>query len=686
MMPIDVPNLISLTYIALCLILFYAAYMGTRVHVIWILVFVSILICFFGDVRSVMLSLSSIFQTLKESYVRLFIQSSKLHPVDKFFTIMNELNSTLQTRLLGTHSSKTIAYGASVFVLIFSLQMSFAKADLNPIERVVLRLMSFPVCSILSLGIYPFFQLVDLFYEARKTQTKMKLLRGIPVYLKPRLGTYFINKELRATGPREGLEVYPNIRVPFTVERLSFLLAGGMGSGKTNWIMGILEQCYERKDRSLVLDVKGDYVEVFGDRKDVIIFGPCDARSPQWNVAVDISTHMEAQQFCESLIPKVDGPNSFFADAARDILTGAIVILQNQKPRRWGFKDVQELLGSEVRLYKLLIEFHPGALQVLGKCTFGVVVDPKTGKEREALETDRASRSVLATIRANVQLIDYLAQAWPYSESGFSIHEWIASERSDPRMVIVQFRERYKKLSEFFAAKVFDLYFKEVLSLPDSHSRRLGCFLDELGFLPQIPSFVSAVRAARSKGLRLFVGVQETGVIESTYRSDGGKEAIVNGFGNKLIGRGETPEYVEYWQRMFGKNVYKRTVITKTFVEGRVQVSRSEGEVEQESLQTGDLLSLSPASLEKGATFFAKFSGCPIVKLTWPITVREKKIPANILPDWLKRDEPLSILDAVRNRIPTEAYVLDARVQDQVLNPLNSSRSNPFDLSDLPDP
>lgn len=549
----------------------------------------------------------------------------------KNWNLYNKAFSALITKLfIQPDVLYPISYIISIiymtFISLFSASIVFSKANFISIFMHI-------NLAIFTVGIYPILSIFYFFASYVPYKTKLKLIRGVKVYFNANKGLTAIKSEIKKESPKcDGVEIYPGFSIPKPYERLNFLLAGGMGSGKTVWLLSVLEQCYKRGDKIIVLDIKGDFCQYYAGNQDVVILGPCDERSHQWAIAEDISTQLEASEFSAMLFPDPGGSGSFFCLAARDVVTGAIVCCQKMLGEKWCIEDLKSILSNNLKLYKLLEEHSPATLQTLSDC----FVEGEGGNER--LVVGKTSAGILQQIRSQSQLLDFLSNAWPtYSSESFSITKWVKTEVTPVKMVILQYRERYQNLSKFFCGQILDLYFKEILSLKDNTDRRLSCFLDELGFLPRIPAFLTAAKGGRSKGLRMFVGVQETGVIQAIYDKDGGRETIITGFSNKLIGRGETKEFAEYWCKTFGKNIYLKSSTKSTLQpNGKQSLSRDSEEVEMDTLQTGDILKIPPAGLKRGCVFFMKLAGSSVVRAAWPIVPRQKEYPDFSPAKWLK--------------------------------------------------
>lgn len=471
-----------------------------------------------------------------------------------------------------------------------------------------------------------------------------------------------------------GYRFYKELRIPKKIEVLNTLIVGGMGAGKTVFIAPITLQFYENKYPSLIVDNKGDFSQLLSGKNGVIIFSPFDARSLFWAIAEDVETELEAIEFVAQLIPVHGGSNDVFALAARDLTLGAIKYLQKTKAKKWAISEVLETISSEDFL-RILEQYHPGGVQTLKDCSY----DPETRK----LLIGETSAGFFQNVRAYLQSFDILSKAWPTSEGGFSIKKWVRGERKDILFVIVCFKQLYKEISGFFCSLVVNGFIKECLNLVESRERRIGLFLDEIGALPRINLLPDGLKLLRGMGVCTFAGVQEVGVVRKKYEVDGGTEVLINGFSSKLIGRAETPEYAEYFQRLFSKNRYKKVTRNKSIdSKGRSSISSTEEEVVEDAIATGELTSIPPASVEDGAIFYVKTSEIPtIFKLRFPVIPFERPYPASVEAEWIKNIN-IESLDNQNNNIQVNNVIEISKYKNSN-NVLNIDDLVLEDLSEL---
>lgn len=107
------------------------------------------------------------------------------------------------------------------------------------------------------------------------------------------------------------------VRVKTTAFKRGSLIIGQMGAGKTEFLNNILHQNWYT--RALIHDIKGDYVEKFYSRKDIIL-NPFDRRALTWDIFVEAQRYPQIiKPFFINLISGcVTQEKNFFTTSAAD--------------------------------------------------------------------------------------------------------------------------------------------------------------------------------------------------------------------------------------------------------------------------------------------------------------------------------------------------------------------------------
>lgn len=128
----------------------------------------------------------------------------------------------------------------------------------------------------------------------------------------------------------EGIQLSQDFKISLRRETTHGLILGAVGAGKTTIAHHILKSIFERKDKAIIVDWKGDFTAAY----PALIFNPLDPRSKRWAVALDIQTELDATAFASQMIPDAVGGSgdNFFTNAAREVFTALVIKLQKQSP------------------------------------------------------------------------------------------------------------------------------------------------------------------------------------------------------------------------------------------------------------------------------------------------------------------------------------------------------------------
>ncbi len=161
------------------------------------------------------------------------------------------------------------------------------------------------------------------------------------------------------------------IEIPEEVRTKHFMVSGGTGRGKTQFILfSQVSQIYRRildgeNVKLLIADTpKGDYSTKFDEDK-MYKLAPHEEGSISWDIASDLYNNLTAQAFWQGKIPSND-KDPIWSNAAIAVGTGATVVLQAIAPGAWNYGMLAHLLGKTgEELEPVVTKYYPEAKQVL---------------------------------------------------------------------------------------------------------------------------------------------------------------------------------------------------------------------------------------------------------------------------------------------------------------------------------
>ena len=345
-------------------------------------------------------------------------------------------------------------------------------------------------------------------------------------------------KALQSQTTQECIPITADLRIPVRYEPQHFFAIGRPGCGKSQLFYRAIDNVKYRSKKAMVYDFKGDMVQKFYDAGKDILFNPFDTRCAGWNIFNEIESQLDVRSIANSLIP-VTGNDPYWSNAARDVFAGILLACYvNDCKTNADVYDAANLPCSE--LYRLL----------------GSVPGCETGARHVAQE--KAGQSILSVMSTATQCFTYLREI----DGDFSIKKWVQDE-SDTRTV---FLTNYSEISESIKpalSLLVDLAGKRGLSLNDDRDRRLFVFLDEFGTLQNLPTIVTMLTNGRSKGLSIWLAIQDIGQIEKIYGREI-SQTIVNSCASSFTFAVSDPTTAEFLSKKIGDREVIQTHVSRS--------------------------------------------------------------------------------------------------------------------------
>ena len=401
-----------------------------------------------------------------------------------------------------------------------------------------------------------------------------------------------------------GLMPHPGFALPRASELGNFFLFGMQGSGKSTIIKGLLRQVFRRQCTALIYDEKGEYTELFLDGETCVL-SPGDVRSVYWELSKDITTHHDARTFADAIIsPATNEP--FWTDAAKILVTGALVSLIETTPS-WGWADFHKrLFGEPEKLRSALIEHFPEA-------TFFTESDQK------------ATASVQAVVATQLSWLRYIEDAKPDNAQIFSLKDWFSESKK--QKVIVKTNHANASMSASLFLTLFSMMTNKVLSLPDSKAREIWVVLDELAAISKNTALEVWLSRCRSKGARTIAGTQILSQVQQIY-GERQAETILSLFSTVYaLKLGAAGGAAETCSKLLGQRaVYSES--TTVDERGGKSVTRSEKDVPL--VQKESLIHLDAPDKKGVSGYLTLPVSRAIYKLKWPYPSLKAIAPASV--------------------------------------------------------
>lgn len=302
----------------------------------------------------------------------------------------------------------------------------------------------------------------------------------------------------------------PHLPLPKTRWTRGLILYGSPGSGKTVVLQEIVRQLIEANHRAFIYDVKGDLTACWlGMNGTVGLLCPWDKRSLVWDIGRDVRSPSQAQVFAAALVPDAGGDGKFWASAARQLLEGTLISLQNELGINWGWRTLAERLAVDSVFMAERMAKHSPMAELLVK-------DP----------TSTTTSSVLATLVGYTKMVQDLARAWSDGEDeagnfrpSISFTAWAQDKYPAKIRQLIFQAGPDRAMTTALASAILNVLTPELLSaaLPDDElGRTLALILDEASSLGPVP-FQGWIERGRSKGLIVCMAVQTLDQIKEVW-------------------------------------------------------------------------------------------------------------------------------------------------------------------------
>ena len=327
---------------------------------------------------------------------------------------------------------------------------------------------------------------------------------------------------------------FGQVYLPVGEEIKQTFVAGKPGCGKTNAFNQMLLTIRKRKQKIIVHDYKGDYVEKFYDEKrGDLLFNPLDVRSLNWCLFNDCQSVMDIEGFAAALIPNVVTSEPFWNNAARDILVGILRYCYAENKRT--NKDIWEIATQpNFVIYNAL------------RRTKGGEIGAKHLEDPEG----KTALSIMSNFMQYIKIFEYMSAM----NGDFSIRRWVKDKKESGTIFFTNYASLQHTLSPMISLFIQTIS-NTLLSQPDDLSNRVFLFLDEFGKLPNMSTIENLMTASRSKGGSVFIGVQDVAQLDKIYKPEG-RTTILNSASNRIIFNCKDHDTAKFFSVDFGDTEY----------------------------------------------------------------------------------------------------------------------------------
>lgn len=454
-------------------------------------------------------------------------------------------------------------------------------------------------------------------------------------------------------------------------ETLHFAVCGCTGSGKTLQLRQLMQSvlgtiAHDRNHRALIYDANRDltpFLHALGLGNSVFNLNPFDRRSVVWDLARDLASTADIEQFAAIIIPpNPNEHNPYFTDAARILLRCAIVALNRQLPRSWSLRDLVLCLSENGRLRSLLS------------------AQPETKDVANNFFEAREFPSVMTTLETKIRGLRTVAALWDGPRRRISLREnWI----QNGSILLLAHHPSYSEALNPMNRAIFRYLSDSLLAQADNPSVRSWIFLDEAREAGRLDGLRSLTTQGRKKGVCVVLGFQDIQGLREVYGKDGANE-LLGECNHKTLLRTDSPDTAAWMESHINRALLRAHQVG---TEGRNGKKTSTESLRIDStVLAADFLGIPITSMENGVKGLHISSRIP--KPYWTTTPlktilgRMPRIDPNIPGEDSRplSDQELRIwtdADNQRLHLQPESSPVAAQSMNEMVQPELSTRHGP---------
>ena len=309
-------------------------------------------------------------------------------------------------------------------------------------------------------------------------------------------------------------------------ETKHLLLTGTTGAGKTNMLNELLPQIRRTKNRAIIFDVTGEFVDRFFNPETDVILNPLSKYSVNWLPWNDCHTDEEFNSLAAAF---VDGEgiksDRYWEDAARSVLAQALKKEEDSK-------SIESMLQIINRAD--LKDF----------CEHFSDTDAAGYVSKEA---EKGTASVRSTLISKIEQLKILKDG-----GDFSIKDWVNGEEDSGWLFVTSTPNELDTLKPLISAWA-NIAIKGMLDRPHSgNNNKMWFVMDELPAMQKVPSLPMILAQGRKYGACVVAGIQNIAQLDRIYGKSGAQE-LLDLFRTKFFFAVSDNNIAEYASRSLGE-------------------------------------------------------------------------------------------------------------------------------------
>lgn len=291
------------------------------------------------------------------------------------------------------------------------------------------------------------------------------------------------------------------IAYPWRLEQTHAMLIGTTGAGKTTQLKSLVIEARERRQRCVIFDLTGAFVEAFYRPETDHILNPMDERCPPWTIFNDCRNYAEYTSAATALIPSDGNAEPFWAMAARTLFVEMCVKLEGAGETSNG-AIAHRLMEADLKEVHAMLA--------------NTIAAPMT-----ALEAARMAESIRAVFNTNALAIRFMPDPIPGGTPAFSIRDWVQRDMTPGSILFITSTHGDLAFTRALLTLWMDLAVNSLMEMPRTRDLRMWYLFDEVHALHRLPAIEHGLQTARGFGGAFVLGMHSFDKLAQTYGEEG---------------------------------------------------------------------------------------------------------------------------------------------------------------------
>lgn len=372
--------------------------------------------------------------------------------------------------------------------------------------------------------------LISIFkYRGRSNRAKRDI-RGVSLKSAQEL-----SKQLKRAGEASNI-LLAGVPLKKNSETQNISIIGTTGVGKTTAMIELMQQTRNNRQKAVVYDKKGCFVQQFYRPGKDIILNPLDARSPAWNIWADCKDGADFETIAQALIPEhQSNSDPFWTSAARTIF--AAVCQQLKKRNMCTMAALLEPIFTD-----------PESAESLSKLLKGTIAETLVSEK-----IDKTALSIKATLSTYCKSLMFLRGLDEGDAPIFSIRDWINNKDEDSWLFFSVVDNLKMPMLRPLISVWLDVAARSLLTLPLNRDRRIWLYYDELGSAHKLPSLEMVLSEGREYGACNVISLLEKAQLVERYGINN-SSTILSLFNTNVLFRTNSEDTARWMSGLLGKH------------------------------------------------------------------------------------------------------------------------------------